>query len=61
MNDTRVMDPEDWPDDDSEHILYGEDNVLRMCQRFNLEERKAVRGFKIFKDGSEKRVYPSDS
>ena len=38
----RLLDPHTWPDDCD--IRYGENDIMRLCQRFSINERDTVRG-----------------
>jgi len=50
IKDLSVLDPEAWPEDDS-RLLYGDDEVVRMCKAFGLPVRTVIDQFRNLKDG----------
>jgi len=54
-----TLDPDTWPDDIAENVLYGEVEISLLCRRFCLPERLSIQGFREYKDNGGKRC-PND-
>jgi len=52
VKDLAVMDPKQWPDDDS-RLLFGDESVVRLCKKFNLPAKTVVQQFRDLKDGKQ--------
>ena len=55
----KVLYPENWPDvPGDDNALFGEDHVTALAQRFNVDQRQAVRAFRVYKENGGKCIPP---
>lgn len=52
LSDIKVVYPRYWPGTGQIHITYGEDSIVRLCEKFKIENHRAViHDFRAYKEG----------
>ena len=55
VKDLAVLDPTQWPDDDS-RLLFGDETAVRLCKNFNLSAKTVIQQFRRMESMVERSI-----